>query len=95
MEMLSPSGLVRLLMDAGTILAIAIPVALVLIVVIAVVAWWISTSNRLKREQIKIDESASGIDVALTKRFDLLTKAVATVKGYAKHEEKTLDEGKG
>ncbi len=90
MEMLSPSGLVRLLMDTGTILAIAIPVVLVLIVVIAVVAWWISTSNRLKKEQIKIDESASGIDVALTKRFDLLTKAVATVKGYAKHEEKTL-----
>ena len=36
MEMLSPSGLVRLLMDMGTILAIAIPVVLVLIVVIAV-----------------------------------------------------------
>jgi LemA protein len=39
---------------------------------------------------VKIDEAESGIDVALTKRFDLLTKAVATVKGYAKHEEETL-----
>ena len=40
---------------------------------------------------VKIDEAESGIDVALTKRFDLLTKALATVKGYAKHESETLE----
>ncbi len=78
------------LIDLGTILAIVIPVAIVIVLAIIIAAWWISTSNRLKREQIKIDEAASGIDVALTKRFDLLTKAVATVKGYAKHEYETL-----
>lgn len=80
----------NVLLDVGTILAIVIPVAVVLILVVALIGWWISTGNRLKREQIKIDEAASGIDVALTKRFDLLTKAVATVKGYAKHENETL-----
>ena len=73
----------------GGIVAIAIA-AVVLIIVIALVAWWISTGNLLRREVVKIDESASGIDVALTKRYDLLTKSVAVVKGVAKHEQETL-----
>lgn len=60
------------------------------IIIIAIVSWWISTANRLRRYQVKIDEASSGIDVALTKRYDLLTKTVATVKGYAKHESETL-----
>jgi LemA protein len=75
-------------------LAWGIPVIIVavvlLIIAIAIIGWWIRTSNRLKMEGIKIDEAASGIDVALTKRFDLLTKEVAVVKGYAKHESETL-----
>ncbi len=76
-------------LSTGAIVGIAIGVAVVLIV-IAIIAWWISTANRLRREIVKIDEASSGIDVALTKRFDLLTKTVATVKGYAKHESETL-----
>lgn len=62
----------------------------VLLLFIILIAWWIQTGNRLKRETVKIDESASNIDIALTKRFDLLTKSVAAVKGYAKHEYETL-----
>ncbi len=77
------------LLDVGVVIGIVVG-AILLILIIGIVSWWISTSNRLKKEQIKIDEAASGIDVALTKRFDLLTKAVATVKGYAKHEQETL-----
>jgi len=69
-----------------------IALIIVAVVIIAIIGWWISTSNRLRREIIKIDEASSGIDVALTKRFDLLTKSVATVKGYADHESKTLIE---
>jgi LemA protein len=71
---------------------IALIVIAVLLVLIAIIffSWWIGAANRLRREQVKIDEAASGIDVALTKRFDLLTKTVATVKGYAKHESETL-----
>ena len=52
----------------------------------------ISTSNRLNRTIVKIDEADSGIDVALTKRYDVLTKMIDTVKGYAKHEKETLFE---
>ncbi|MCI1244743.1 MAG: LemA family protein [Bacilli bacterium] len=74
----------------GGIIALIVVIVVVVIAAIAIISWWIRTSNRLKKEQIKIDEAASGIDVALTKRFDLLTKEVAVVKGYAKHESTTL-----
>ena len=78
-------NLVLTSIDPGLIIAIV-----VVVLVICVVGWWISTSNKLKVMNVKIDEALSGIDVALTKRYDLLTKVVATVKGYAKHEEETL-----
>lgn len=68
----------------------AIILIVVAVLVVIVISWWISTSNKLKVMGVKIDEALSGIDVALTKRYDLLTKAVATAKGYAKHEEETL-----
>ena len=68
----------------------AIILIVVAVLVIIIISWWISTSNKLKVMGVKIDEALSGIDVALTKRYDLLTKAVATAKGYAKHEEETL-----
>jgi LemA protein len=77
------------ILSVGVIALIVIAVVLV-IAAITIFSWWISAANRLRREQVKIDEAASGIDVALTKRFDLLTKSVAVVKGYAKHESETL-----
>ena len=70
---------------------IIVAVVIIVVLVIALVGWWISPSNKFKRMGVKIDEAESGIDVALTKRFDLLTKALATVKGYAKHESETLE----
>ncbi len=75
-------------MEPGIIIGIIIGV--IVLIGIIVLWWWISTSNRIKIMLVKIDEADSGIDVALTKRFDLLTKSVATVKGYAKHEADTL-----
>ena len=78
----------NILSGGSTPLIVGIIVGILLLIV---VSWWISTSNKFKRMQIKIDEALSGIDVALTKRFDLLTKAIATAKGYAKHEQETLE----
>lgn len=72
------------------VIALIVVAVVIVILAVSIIGWWIRTSNRLKTEQIKIDEAASGIDVALTKRFDLLTKEVAVVKGYAKHESETL-----
>lgn len=72
---------------SGGIIALIIVGVLLLILVI----WWISTSNSFNKMIVKIDEAESGIDIALTKRFDLLTKALAATKGYAKHEAETLE----
>ena len=67
--------------------------ALLVIVVIVVIIglWYIGTMNSLRQLEVKVNEAESGIDVALTKRFDVLTKLVNTVKGYAKHEAETLE----
>lgn len=70
---------------SGTLIAI---IAVVLLVII--LAYVISASNRFKRLQIKIKEAESGIDVALTKRYDTLTKMLSATRGFAKHEQETL-----
>jgi len=69
-------------------LVIAIPILLLIIIFFA---WYISTLNRLRRYKIKVEEAESGIDVALTKRFDLLNKMVQAVRSYVKHERETLE----
>ena len=76
-----------ILASQGLIIAIVIVVLLVIIVV----GWYISTMNNLRRLEIKVEEALSGIDVSLTKRYDLLTKMLDTTKGYAKHETETLE----
>ncbi|QVK21488.1 LemA family protein [Mycoplasmatota bacterium] len=52
--------------------------------------WYIGTYNSFRSLDIKIEEALSGIDVALTKRFDTLTKMWDLAKKYMKHEEGTL-----
>ncbi len=67
-------------------------IIVVAIVVVILVGWYIGTSNKLNRAVVKIEEADSGIDVALTKRYDALTKMLEITKGYAKHEKETLGE---
>lgn len=62
----------------------------VLVVVFIIVIWYVSTYNGIKALGIKVDEGLSGIDVALTKRYDTLTKLLDVVKGYQKHEKEIL-----
>ncbi|MEE3343027.1 MAG: LemA family protein [Bacilli bacterium] len=62
----------------------------IVLLIIIVIGWYISNLNNLRRSNIKIDEALSGIDVALTKRYDVLTKMIEVVKGYAKYEQETL-----
>lgn len=69
-------------------MAIAIIIIVVLIAII--VAYFISISNGLNKSLVKIDEANSGIDVALTKRYDVLTKMIDVVKGYTKYEQETI-----
>lgn len=71
---------------SGVIVACVVFVALILVI------WYVSTMNRLRASALKVDEADSGIDVALTKRYDVLTKQLAVVKEYTSHESKTLFE---
>ena len=61
------------------------------IVLIAVI-WAISTTNNFKIAKIKIDEARSGIEVALTKRYDMLTKQLDVAKSFMKHEKEFVAE---
>ncbi len=66
-------------------------IGIIVLLVVIVVAWLIPTGNKYKRLQIKIAESLSGIEVALTKRYDTLTKLLDATKGYMKHEQEILE----
>ena len=63
---------------------------IIAVIILIFIIWYISTSNKLNRSIVKIDEALSGIDVALTKRYDVLTKMIDVVKAYSKHEKETL-----
>ncbi|HHU55597.1 MAG TPA: LemA family protein [Acholeplasmataceae bacterium] len=68
-----------------------IPIIVIVGLILIFVIWYISVMNRLRQLEVKVEEAMSGIDVALTKRFDVLTKMLDTTKGYAKHEAETLE----
>jgi len=74
------------LLSTGGIIGIIIVVLIVMIIF-----WFIGVMNHLRQLELKVQEAESGIDVALTKRFDMLTKMLQTTKGYAKHESETLE----
>lgn len=64
----------------------------IVFIIILIIVWYILTSNKLNRYIVKIEEADSGIDVALTKRYNVLTKMMDIVKSYAKYEKDTLFE---
>lgn len=67
-------------------------IAVIVVVLIVLVFWYIAVANGIKVAELKVKEGESGIDVALTKRYDVLTKMLDTVKGYQKHEKAVLTE---
>ena len=63
----------------------------VLVIVVLIALFVISTYNGLVSLRNKVRDQFSQIDVQLKKRSDLIPNLVETVKGYAKHEEGTLE----
>ncbi len=62
------------------------------LIAVLLVFWGISIYNRLVRNRTMMQEGFSGIDVQLKKRHDLIPNLVNTVKGYATHEQETLQQ---
>ena len=61
--------------------------AIVSLIILALIAFWcIRTVNDFKKKEIRVQEGLSGIEAALTKRYDMLTKMLDTAKGYMAHE---------
>lgn len=79
-----------LLISTGGIIGIIVAIVAVILVA-AVISWWISARNNFVRLKNRVEEGWATIDVYLKKRFDLIPNLVETVKGYAKHESETLE----
>lgn len=82
-------NLVVLSLSTGAIIGISVAAVIVLLIVI-ILAWYISVMNWFRKTKVKVEEAKSSIDASLTKRYDLLTKLLASVKQYQKHEAETL-----
>ena len=65
-------------------------IIIIAIIVVLILIWCVSTLNGFKRQEIRVNESLSDIEVALTKRCDLLTKMLDTAKNYMKNEKETF-----
>ena len=65
-------------------------IIVILVIIFLIIMYMIGVSNSLNKSIVKIEEASSDIDVSLTKRYDVLTKMIEVVKGYAKYEQETI-----
>jgi LemA protein len=64
----------------------------IVLAIVAVIAFMvIGVYNSLVQLKNKVDEGWADIETQLKRRYDLIPNMVETVKGYAKHESKTLE----
>jgi len=68
----------------------SIIIAVVIAAVFAVMI--VSLYNSLINKKNRVENAFAGIDVQLTKRYDLIPNLVSTVQKYMKHERETLTE---
>ncbi len=57
----------------------------------SILIYIIKTRNYFKFQRQEVEAARSGIEIALTNRYDTLVKLNATVKGYAGHESSVLE----
>lgn len=63
---------------------------IIAVLILIPIIWYINIYNDIQRLSIKIEEAFANIDVALVKRYQVLTQLFEVAKGYAKHEKETL-----
>lgn len=63
---------------------------IVIAIIVIIAIWLISIYNKLITLKNRTNEAWSDIDVQLKRRYDLIPNLIETVKGYATHEQGTL-----
>ncbi len=76
-------------MKKGTIIGLIVLAVIILILVISV-SWFVSTRNSLVRMEQEIEGQWAQVENQLQRRYDLIPNLVNTVKGYASHEEEVF-----
>ena len=64
---------------------------IVVVLVLGVVVWGIVSYNGLVKIKNRVESAWAQIEVQLNRRHDLIPNLVETVKGYATHEQSTLE----
>lgn len=71
--------------------ALGIVLACVVILLVILVAVFVSKYNKLVRGRTACDEAFATMDVYLKKRYDMIPNLIATVKGSDQHEKQMLE----
>lgn len=72
-------------------MAVGLIILFVILGILLIFGIWAWTLyNKFIALKNEVEEAFSTMDVYLKKRYDLIPNVVATVKGYAKHEQETL-----
>ena len=58
----------------------------VIVLIIALISWFIKTYNKLVKARLRVKNSWSQIDVQLKRKYELIPNLAEIAKGYAKHE---------
>ena len=66
-------------------------VIILIVVVVLLLIFFVIGFNRLRSQNVGVDEALGGIDVQLNRRADLIPNLVNTVKGYAAHESQVFE----
>ena len=65
--------------------------AVLIFVAIVAIVWGVSIYNGLVKEQENVEKAWGTVENVYQRRADLIPNLVETVKGYAKHEQETLE----
>jgi LemA protein len=63
----------------------------IIVAIGAILMWGVGVYNGLIRKRVGCENAWSQIDIQLKRRHDLIPNLVETVKGYATHEQDTLE----
>lgn len=84
---------VNLMTSKKTLMAIwASIVGVILVLLLLVSGWWISTSNKLNNQEQDCEQQWSQVENVMQRRYDLIPNLTASIKGSMHQEQKVFGE---